>query len=115
MQAAADVVPFGDGFAALKPNSELNLLGYNVNATEALTTAERRKKLQDIIDTGALKKVEVMNHIEWCIKSHKNIPNHENAVSKWKEDLLFVQKYKANAQRIVWIKNIQSKYSSANL
>lgn len=113
LRSAADVVSFGTGFATLKPNSELNLLGYNVNATEGLTTAERRKKLQDIIDTGALKKVEVMNHIEWCIKSHKNIPNHENAVSKWREDLAFISKYKANAQRIVWIKNIQSRFSGS--
>lgn len=113
--AAADVISLGKGFTTLKPNSELNLLGYNVNATEGLTTAERRKKLCDIFDSGVLRKSEVMNHIEWCIKSHKNIPNHENAVSKWKEDLQFVQKYKANAQRIVWIKKIQSKFSSAEL
>ena len=111
LRAAADVVSFGSGFATLKPNSELNLLGYNVNAVEGLTTAERRKKLGNILDSGVLRKVEVMNHIEWCIKSHQNIPNHENAVSKWKEDLLFVQKYKADSQRIVWIKNIQSKFS----
>lgn len=113
LRAAGEVVSFGDGFAELKPNSELNLLGYNVNASEGLTTDERRKKLGDIIDSGVLRKVEVMNHIEWCIKSHKNILNHENAVSKWREDLLFVQKYKMDAQRIVWIKNIQSQYTTS--
>lgn len=95
----------------MKPHSELNLLGYSVNSADGLTTEERQKKLADIIDSGVLRKVEVMNHIEWCINTHQNIPNHENAVSKWKEDLSFVRKYKANAQRIVWIKNIQSRFS----
>jgi hypothetical protein len=103
----------GHGFGNLKEHSALNLLGYNVSEKNGMTSQGRRKLLESIIDSGVLTKAEIMNHLEWLIRTQKQ--NHmENAVAEWKSDLRHVTAYRAREQRIVWVKEFRAKYSKGN-
>lgn len=96
--------------SALKSQSELNLLGYNVSAAEALSVDERRKILRDVIDSGVLWKSEVINHLEWLIKMGTKNPLMENAVGEWKQDLMYVSRYKSEDQRKIWVNKFKSRF-----
>lgn len=102
-------------FSALRQQSELNLMGYNVNATEGASTEERRKILRDAIDSGVLWKRDIINHLEWLIHTRAQIPNMENAVGEWKQDLMYISSYKADEQRKVWINKFKSRFSEKTL
>ena len=99
------------GYLFLKQHSELNLLGYSVSIKNGLSLEERRALLSSIIDSGVLSKVEIMNHLEWLINSRTNNVNHENAISEWKSDLLFLSNYRLETQRKIWIDTFKSKHS----
>ena len=97
--------------SALKSQSELNLLGYNVSAAEALSIDERRKILRYAIDSGVLWKNEVINHLEWLIKMGTKNPLMENAVGEWKQDLMYISRYKSEEQRKIWVNKFKSRFS----
>lgn len=103
------------GFLALKPHSELNLLGYNVNSTDGLSTELRRNILRDAIDSGILWKSEVINHLEWLIHTRGNIPNMEKAVGEWQDDLRYISNYHATEQRKIWISKFKSRYMESSV
>ena len=100
---------------ALKPHSELNLLGYSVRITDSLSLEERRKILRDAIDSGVLWKSEVINHLEWLIKMGEKNPLMENAVGEWKQDLMYISSYKAAEQRKIWVNKFKSRFSEKTL
>lgn len=109
---------FSDGqdkigtFGWLKKHSELYLLGYSVSMGSGMDTEKRRDLLKEIIDSGVYSKCEVMNHIEWLIKTRNYIDSMENAVREWKSDLEFVSRYDADQQRKIWVTRFKSKYST---
>ena len=98
-------------YGALKPNSELNLLGYSVNSIDGLTAYERKKLLTEIMDSGVLSKHEIMNHLEWLINTRAGMDRMINAVAEWENDLAFVVDYQAVKQRAIWVDSFKSRFS----
>ncbi len=97
-------------FANLKTQSELNLLGYSVNADSSNNTKSRQILLADIIDSKMMTKQKIINHLEWLIDTREYMEKMQNAVGEWKQDLDFVYNYKVNTQRKIWCTNFKLKY-----
>lgn len=86
----------GRDWNGLNTQSILNAYGYNVNQQDNLTSAERQELLAEIVDLNILSIRSICDYLEFFINSH---PTHESAISRWKEDLAFISKYKYNPER----------------
>lgn len=86
-------------YGNLRKNSELNLYGYTVAKTAEMTTGERQRLLQQLIDNGLMSKHQIVNHLEWLIHRQSGRIRMEDACDCWREDLHFVNNYRLNAQR----------------
>lgn len=94
---------------SLNAHSELNLLGYSVSASEGLSITQRQELLARIIDSRIMSKTEIINHIEWLIRTRKHIPRMLNAVAEWQADLRFVNGYRMDHQRSICVGRFISK------
>ena len=88
-------------YGTLRQHSELNLYGYSVAKTAAMTVKERQRLLKQLLDTSLMSKHQIVNHLEWLIHSHDGRDIMEDACECWKEDLRFVNSYKINRQRLI--------------
>ena len=86
-------------YGNLRKNSELNLYGYTVAKAAEMTTGERQRLLQQLMDNGLMSKHQIVNHLEWLIHSQSGRIRMEDACDCWREDLRFVNNYRLNAQR----------------
>jgi len=107
----ATAPPGAAGFAALRAQSPLYMLGYSVSEINGLTMNERRRLLGNIIDSGVLSKGEVINHLEWLIRTRWGSKNNENAIGEWQADIRFLMNYRADEQRRIWVSEFRAKYS----
>ena len=105
----------GNGFNALRKNSYLNLLGYSVNVNDGLTCEDRHNLLGRIMDFQLLSKSEIMNHLEWLLRTRGNMPHMENAIFEWRTDLRFVSEYDMIRQRTIWVERFKTQYSSYDI
>ena len=101
-----EIFPKGKGFANLSDESILHLCGYTVKKQANLSENERHYILGNIMDHNILKKNEIMDYLKLFIKSRKNIPNMQDAVQKWEDDLDWVEYYRIDKQRKYIIKEI---------
>lgn len=69
--------------------SELYTYGYNVRQ-EGMPKEERRALLICLLETGKMKKFDIVRDIEKAIKLFENRPQDALAVHKWREDLDFL-------------------------
>lgn len=83
----------------LAKESILHFCGYNVNKEIGLTENERHLILMNIMDHGIMKKPEIMEYLHFYINNIGNRSNMKLAVSKWEDDLCFVNNYKIDMQR----------------
>ena len=81
-----------DGFHCFTGESKLHELGYNVVAGK-LSVYERQNKLISILESKQLTFFEIVSTIEQNIRIFGNNPNMKYAVSKWREDLQFINEY----------------------
>ncbi|MCR5676425.1 MAG: hypothetical protein K6G13_00125 [Agathobacter sp.] len=88
------------------PEGILHIAGYNVGQADNLSADERRKILEYIMESGLLKKNEILFRLNEFIKSKESIPNMELAVSKWKADRDWLRGYSSAGKRLVGIKYI---------
>lgn len=86
-------------YGNLRKNSELNLYGYTVAKTAEMSTGERQRLLQQLMDNGLMSKHQIVNHLEWLIHRQSGRIKMEDACDCWREDLRFVNNYRLNAQR----------------
>lgn len=103
---------FPKGFyASLKQNdkSPLKLAGYNVDAAIGLSSEERHQILLLILNEGVLPKYRVCEYLRYFISQGEPQDNKQNAVTKWREDLEFVENYMIEEQPEQDI-NYYSKY-----
>lgn len=97
---------------SLQEWSKLYLLGYNVNAATESTSTVRRQVLIDALSNGVIQKHEIINHLEWLIRTRSGMPRMANAVSKWRVDLQFFSTYQAEQQRNICIDHFSTKCDS---
>ena len=62
-------------------------------------------------DSKIMQKPEVINHIEWLIKTRQESIYQQNAVAAWKNDLEYISQYQMEEQRKIWISTFKAKYS----
>ena len=90
------------GYDDLRQQSELSLYGYSVGKNAGLTSADRQRLLQQLLDNHFMTKSQIINHLEWLINTHKYRESMRDACDCWKEDLMYVHQCKINTQRAVW-------------
>ena len=81
------------GYEKLADASVLKICGYTVNQSDALSSLERQSILKRIIDREILTKQRVMSYIKFFINNSQNRKTMKYAVSKWVEDLKWLQSY----------------------
>lgn len=81
----------GTGWAkAFNTRSKLHRLGYHVGESSNLSETERRGLLRNLIETGKISELEVVNHLEMLIHLNRNKPSMAYACECWKSDLLYL-------------------------
>lgn len=90
------------GYDDLRQQSELSLYGYSVGKNAGLTSADRQRLLQQLLDNHFMTKSQIINHLEWLINTHKYRESMRDACDCWKEDLMYVHQCKINTQRAFW-------------
>ena len=87
-----------EGDYDLAEESPLMLSGYNVSQRDGYTTQERHYILARIIHDGIMEKGDVIRYLSYFIRKNGAKRGNESALSKWEEDLAFVQGYNKNIQ-----------------
>lgn len=98
-----------NGIYKLADESPLHYCGYNVNKQKGLTESDRHKILANIIDFNIMKKTEIIEYLHFYINNIGNRANMNFAVSKWEDDLYFVNNYRINKQKSYRIDKIRQK------
>ena len=81
----------------LSEKSPLRLAGYNVNQQEDLSERERQAIIDYIIEFGVLDPETVKSYLSMFIDFQGRQDNMDVAISRWSDDLKYVQaKYKGN-------------------
>lgn len=96
-----------DGDFDLALESPLKLSNYTVSQKEGLSQKERHYILATIIHNGIMTKGEVIRYLNYFIKMQGAKMGNEIALSKWKEDLMFVQEYNKSIQPKAYISEIK--------
>lgn len=91
----------------LAAESPLKLTGYSVGQKEGYTSKERQYILAQIIYNHIMTKQEVIKYLSYFIKMNGARLGNENAVSKWREDMQFVQNYNIDSQPSTIIREIK--------
>lgn len=89
--------------------SKLHLNGYNVNINNKSSDIDRRRILAYVIEKDILDKSYVAYYLSMFIERSKTRKNFKTAISKWENDLDWVNKYNFDSQRPVWIDDIRHK------
>jgi len=92
-------------FGDLKPQNILNIIGYNVDAKNGLSDAQRRTILMYAIEEGVVSKKEAINHISFLIKLNEKT-NKLDALQKWKSDRDYLQGYVKGSKQLVGVNRI---------
>lgn len=90
-----------NSFDSYNTESMLRQFGYNVSAQEDLSTSERHKIIEFILNNGFMTKNEILSHLTFLSNSRKNQPNMLVAVSKWNDDIAFVNTFKNANNRVI--------------
>ena len=96
-----------DGEYFVAQESPLMLSGYNVGQRDDYTSNERHYILARLIYDGIMSKGEIVRYLSYFIRKNGAKKGNEFALSKWREDLAFVQSYNINIQPRVVISHIR--------
>lgn len=90
----------------LAQKSLLMQYGYNVSQVCDISDKKRQDILKFIIDNKILSKNEVISYLNFFISQKQGISNMGQAISKWKKDREFIEKYHIEKYEEVEIKSI---------
>ena len=96
-----------DGEYDLAEESPLMLSGYNVSQRDGYTSRERHYILARIIHDGIMEKGDVIRYLSYFIRKNGAKRGNELALSKWEDDLAFVQEYDKSTQPKTIISDIR--------
>ena len=94
---------------AYKSQSILAAKGYNVQANSSLSDQDRQSILRDCIDNNLVQIHDLLDFLNWLVRTRNPLPNLQNAVAKWKQDIIFVEQYKENQRKEVEISSLMIK------
>ena len=77
----------------LSPESLLRKCGYTVNANSRVTKEQRQKLLKAIIDNQLYTPSKIVSHFKFLISINNNVTSRDmsSAISKWQEDIIYLQ------------------------
>ena len=96
-------------FDKYESESLLRQFGYNVNSQENLSTNERRKVIDTVINNGIMNKSDVLSLLNFLASSRKNQYNMQNAVSKWESDIKYTRELNIDDVRRVKVGAFRKK------
>ncbi|WP_029542113.1 hypothetical protein [Selenomonas sp. AB3002] len=83
----------------LAAESPLRLCGYTVNQQDNYSESERHAILANIMNHKIMKKAEILKYLHFYIQTQGGNKRKALAVSKWEDDLDFVNNYNLNKQQ----------------
>lgn len=89
-----------------KSQSVLNAMGYSVGMENALSSNERQKILVEALQSDLFDIHDLLDFLNWLIRTRETQTKYRNAVSKWREDAKFVENYDKNNRNKVKIDSI---------
>jgi len=89
---------FYDGNIELAEESPLHLCGYNVGQKDDYTSSHRHYILAKLIYDGIMEKQKILDYLSAFVRSRKGNSTMKLAVSKWEDDISFVQQYNISTQ-----------------
>lgn len=95
------------GGYVLADSSPLMLSGYNVGQQDDYSAKERQYLLSKIIYDNIMDKGEVIRYLSYFIQKNGAKRGNELALSKWREDLAFVQSYDLSTQPKMLIEDVK--------
>ncbi len=93
-------------FGKLNEKSILMNYGYSVEKKKELSEEERHEILSFMIDNNILKKNKIIDYLNWFININKKQSNKQNAITKWKKDIEFIQAHQ-KVEENVYAKSIK--------
>lgn len=79
--------------------SALHLCGYSVSLKDSLSEAARHAIIVSVIESGIMKKHEVIKLIQYLIELNHSKKTHQDAIQKWENDLDFTLAYNTDRQK----------------
>ena len=100
---------FGNGdYSEWNKESELAAYGYSAGENSGAIDSDRQRLLADLVDSGLMTKSEIVQWIEFLIRTRKNLDSLI-VQKRRKDDLEFLNQYHINEQRFVWAKITPNK------
>lgn len=94
-------------YANLSKESILKQYGYSVNQIDDLNSQQRQTILEFLMATKILNKTEICSYLDWFINARKyNTTRFRSAISRWKEDRDFVEKYMLDSSKRILVRKI---------
>ena len=99
----------GENLAA---ESIIKQYGYTVNQQENLTTEQRHRILELIVDNGICSKKQIISLLDYHIRmrSNQNTHKYDLAISKWESDRDYIDLYRVGSNKRVRVKSIRKSY-----
>lgn len=92
-----------NGFGNLAAESKLKAYGYSVGKDNGMSLEARHDLLATLVDMGILTIPDIVRLLEFLISSHKR---NLLACEKWNSDLAYIQGYKANPKRFIFMQGL---------
>ena len=80
-------------YSDLNPESIFHILGYNTNAQDNLSDAQRQDILSFVIESGLSTKKRAVSHLDWCIRMRASDTRQRLAIEKYRRDIAFLNGY----------------------
>lgn len=93
----------------LNEQSELKIYGYNAQKN-GLSEYERKNLLLSLLHYEILTKHKIIQILQFNINFHQSNPIFSEAISKWEDDLEFVQNYGLEKQKTIVVNNVDVMY-----
>ena len=91
----------GISYSNLNKESVLHIMGYNVSEVIGLTSIQRHRILEMIVDEHILSRMEICNHLDWLIERNSYRDNFKYAIEKWTDDREYIANYNTKDMKIV--------------
>lgn len=92
-----------------KSQSVLNAMGYTVDKNVNLSSDKRHKILLEALQKDFFSIHDLLDFLNWLVATRKTQKKYENAIAKWNEDINFIENYKKNERKTVYISSIHKK------
>lgn len=95
----------------LNLQSVLNQIGYNVNASEDLSSTQRQDILSFAVETGLYTPSGICSFLDWLIDKNSRVTNRDmsDAIHKWMEDRNYISKYKIGTRPMKGVKSLKGR------